>query len=185
MWAVTGSKHGKPKAVPGFQCFSAWHGERMLVETSFFISVHVSHLYWTACQCKGCSKKKMNCMYSTISSHLILVYMAVTQHLISSAIDLDADHFPPPPPQKQTNNTTTTKKKKKHTTTTVIAACWLQPASSHWDWTRSFSYALHKWKNSSVLISLLTSQHFPEHTQRGTVLPSCALLPGCHWQCWQ
>lgn len=60
------------------------------------ISVHVFHLYWTACQCKGCSTKKMNCMHSSNSSHLILACLAATQHFVSTESDIGADHFQKP-----------------------------------------------------------------------------------------
>lgn len=103
------------------------------------ISARVSHLYWTACQCRGCSTKKMNCMYSSNPSHLILACLATVQHLVSTEIDTGVDHIQNPP----------------------VFERWLHSTSHHWDWTRFFLRFPQLEELCQVLIPPLASQHPP------------------------
>lgn len=111
-------------------------------------SAHVFHPDWTICQHKSCSIKKMNCMYSSNSRHLILASLAAIQLVVSTGIHTGAHHF-----QK----------------TLRVFACWLQSTRQHGDWTRPSPYAVLSWK-SSAKRNLLTCTSAPPQSTSWALL---------------
>lgn len=69
------------------------HGVAQLGVGGTALSAHVFHPDRTICQHKSCSKKKMNCMYSSNSRHLILACLAAIQLVVSTEIHIGAHHF--------------------------------------------------------------------------------------------
>lgn len=113
------------------------------------LSAHVFHPDWTICQHKSCSKKKMNCMYSSNSRHLILACLAAIQLVVPTEIDIGAHHF-----QKSLR----------------VFACWLQSARQHGGWTRPSPYAVRSWMSSAKcnLLTCTSAPHRapPQHCSR-------------------